>query len=167
MALFSDGRIVSLWVDASQETQGIGSIAAEQLPERIIAANSTDGVDVISGATVTSRAVLTAVKSCIRQAVSSTKAGAVLILPSGLKSIDAEAFCRVPAETIVIPNGCSSIGSRAFADCTALTSIVIPGSVTQIDDDAFSGCANLTIITSSGSAAASFAVGHNISVIIH
>ena len=41
----------------------------------------------------------------------------------------------------------TSIGSRAFADCTDFTSIEIPNSVTWIEGDAFNGCSNLTRVT--------------------
>ena len=47
----------------------------------------------------------------------------------------------------IIPNSVTSIGIRAFSDCSGLTSITIPNSVTSIGDGAFSYCSGLTSIT--------------------
>lgn len=44
---------------------------------------------------------------------------------------------------VVIPEGVTSIGSRAFEDCSALTSVDIPEGVTQISSYAFRRCTNL------------------------
>jgi len=57
-----------------------------------------------------------------------------------------------------IPNGITSIGDRAFLDCSDLSSITIPESVTSIGNSAFNGCQletvlaknPLTIFTGSG-----------------
>ena len=46
----------------------------------------------------------------------------------------------------VIPDDVTSIGDKAFYNCSGLTSITIPNSVTTIGDDAFSGCSGLTSI---------------------
>ena len=45
--------------------------------------------------------------------------------------------------SVMIGDGVTSIGNRAFYGCEGLTSIVIPDSVTSIGDNAFYGCSNL------------------------
>ena len=50
-------------------------------------------------------------------------------------------------ESITIPNSVTSIGTRAFQDCTGLTSVTIDSGVTSIGDRAFYQCTGLTSIT--------------------
>ena len=61
-------------------------------------------------------------------------------LPAQLKEIEEEAFAGRPCQVVIIPDGCTTIGSRAFADCDELLYVRIPPSVTEIADDAFEGC---------------------------
>ncbi len=49
--------------------------------------------------------------------------------------------------TVVISDGVTSIGNRAFYNCDKLTSITIPSGVTSIGDYAFYNCDKLTSIT--------------------
>ena len=63
-----DGKISDVTVGDNSETQGIGSKAIEQLPALIVEANGTEGVDAVSGASVTSKAIFTAVEDCLEQA---------------------------------------------------------------------------------------------------
>ena len=65
-----DGEISDVTVGDNSETQGIGSKAIEQLPEAIVAAGGTEGVDAVSGATITSKAIFSAVDECLAQASS-------------------------------------------------------------------------------------------------
>ena len=44
----------------------------------------------------------------------------------------------------------TSIGTRAFNNCTRLTSITIPDSVTSIGEEAFYNCSGLESITFGG-----------------
>lgn len=62
------GRIVAVEIQGEHETPGIGQYAMEQLPEAIINANGVASVDVITGATHTSRAILAAAAICIEDA---------------------------------------------------------------------------------------------------
>ena len=48
---------------------------------------------------------------------------------------------------LVIPNSVTSIGVRAFFDCSGLTSVTIPNSVESIGEYAFSRCSGLTSVT--------------------
>lgn len=48
--------------------------------------------------------------------------------------------------SITIPESVTSIGERAFYDCTGLTSLTIPAGVAYIGDAAFYGCASLVSI---------------------
>ena len=54
---------------------------------------------------------------------------------------------RSRVKSAVIADGVTSIGYKAFDDCTSLTSVTIPDSVTSIGDSAFSGCTSLTSVT--------------------
>ncbi len=81
-----------------------------------------------------------------------------LYLPASLKTVEKEAFVGVGAQDIILPEGTSAIGARAFANCTKLEMITIPASVTAIDATAFAGTANVVILCSEGSAAYTYAV---------
>ena len=60
-------------------------------------------------------------------------------------SIGYRAFADCSSLTsVTIGNSVTSIGEYAFYYCSSLTSITIPNSVTSIGDDAFYGCSSLT-----------------------
>ena len=48
---------------------------------------------------------------------------------------------------VVIGNNVTSIGDRAFRDCTSLASVTIPNSVTSIGESAFQNCGAITEVT--------------------
>ena len=63
-------------------------------------------------------------------------------------SIGERAFNQCSGLTsVTIPNSVTSIGIFAFCGCSGLTSVTIPNSVTSIDDYAFGGCSDLTSVT--------------------
>ena len=93
------------------------------------------------------------------------QAGRELKLPAGLKEIDAEAFLNVSAQVAIVPDGCESIGARAFSGSTSLSMIEIPASVTFIAPDAFDGCTNVVIRTTPGSYASRYAAEHGLNCV--
>ncbi len=71
-----------------------------------------------------------------------------IVFPNGITSIGAYAFANCDSlVSIKICDGVTSIGGSAFYGCDNLTSITIPDSVITIGDGAFSSCHSLTSIT--------------------
>lgn len=64
---YKDDTIRNVEVLENHETEGIGAVAIQKLPNEIVKANSTD-VDVVSGASTTTRAVEEAVNKAIKKA---------------------------------------------------------------------------------------------------
>lgn len=84
-------------------------------------------------------------------------------LPDKLKAIGEEAFMGTDMSSIAIPEACTAIGSRVFADSPELTWIYIPSSVKSIEFDAFEGSDNVTIYAPEGSCAIQLAKALGIS----
>lgn len=83
-----------------------------------------------------------------------------LTLPASLQTIEEEAFQGVQGVThVIIPDGVTSIGARAFDDCYFCT-VEIPASVTSIGEGAFAE-GNVTIYGYGGSAAQRYAAAHD------
>ncbi len=76
-----------------------------------------------------------------------------LIIPATINnlpviSIGVKAFADCTSLTsVTIPNSVSWIGWCAFASCTGLTSVTLPSSITDIGNYAFGGCSGLTSFT--------------------
>ena len=71
-----------------------------------------------------------------------------VVVESGVTTIGGRAFEDCTSlSSITIPEGITTIGDRAFDGCSSLISITIPESVTAIGDRAFSGCGSLTDVS--------------------
>ena len=64
---FSEHKIDSIRIVKQTETEGIGTVAASERPKKILNAQSTK-IDGIAGASITSKAIFSAVNKCIEQA---------------------------------------------------------------------------------------------------
>ncbi len=81
-----------------------------------------------------------------------------LILPADLLTIEAGAFdSAIGFGEVVLPEGATAIGPRAFAECSRLTLITMPDSIAEIAADAFADSSNVVFLCASNNAAAAFA----------
>ena len=70
------------------------------------------------------------------------------VIAEGVTSIGGKAFLDCTSLTsVTIPDSVTSIGKQAFMYCTSLTGVTIPDSVTSIGGAAFNGCSSLTSVT--------------------
>lgn len=63
-----NGTIKTIDVGSNAETPGLGDKAIEYITQMVISHNGVNGVDTLSGATVTSNAMLAAIADCLEQA---------------------------------------------------------------------------------------------------
>jgi hypothetical protein len=71
----------------------------------------------------------------------------MVIIGDGVTTIGDRAFDGCSGLTsVTIPNSVTTIGGSAFSYCSGLTSVTIPNSVTTIGDYAFSYCSGLTSV---------------------
>lgn len=78
-----------------------------------------------------------------------------VVVPDGVTAIGDKAFERCTNLTgIVMPQSIEFIGEAAFGGCSSLVSIIIPNAVVTIGHGAFFSCVNLTHITIPDSVAA-------------
>lgn len=68
-----------------------------------------------------------------------------IVLPKVLKKLSSFSQCK-QMESIVLPEGLTSISQQAFYDCSSLKSINIPEGITSIPYYAFNGCGKLKSI---------------------
>ena len=82
----------------------------------------------------------------------------IIPLAQNEKTIEALAFQeRTDLETVIVREGTTSIGSKAFAQ-SSIRVVYLPDSVAQIANDAFEGCLNLKVYASEASYAYAWAV---------
>ena len=100
-----DGKIAKVEVGENSETEGIGSKAIEQLPDAIVKANGTEGVDAVSGASVTSKAIFTAVEDCLNQAKGGTDAAVATTMADGEYKASAKGIGGDVPVTVTVKDG--------------------------------------------------------------
>lgn len=114
-------RILSVDITKSSETEGIGSIAVSQLPEKIVSAQSL-AVDAVSGCTLSSNAIIAAVENALSGAVSDT---AVLyrVIESDLGA-NQEVIVK-NADMIIVGAGISGMSAAITAAQNGVNAIMI------------------------------------------
>ena len=69
----------------------------------------------------------------------------ILKLPSYLLVIETEAFSGLNCDAVIVPEGCETIQSKAFAECKNLKYVFIPKTVINIAEDAFINCPDVIL----------------------
>ena len=103
---------------------------------------------------------------CTQNEPAETESLATMMLPSGTMIIEEEAFSESGVQYVILPDQCSIIGPRAFANCRNLMFVYIPDSVTTIDSSAFQGCNIELLICESDNAGAEFGKTNGIKVFV-
>ena len=111
------GAITDVAVDAPQETSGIGSKAAEELPAAILAAQSTE-VEAISGATFSSNAVKEAASKAIEMAKTGSSSAPEAEVKMAPGTYEASAYGFIAIEPMTV---------KVTVDETSITDIELDG----------------------------------------
>lgn len=129
---FSAEKILSATVTKHQETAGISDPAIERIPQMVVTHQSL-GIDAISGATITSNALLEAIASCVKQA--GGDAEALKKAPVVLKGEDTVA----QADLVVIGAGPAGLLAAAEAAKQGLQVVVLEKQASAGGDAIVSG----------------------------
>ncbi len=100
------------------------------------------------------------------QVVFSDRMAADFVLPDTLDTLEAEALSGTGVKALVIPEGVTALGSRAFAACPALRQITFNNDGIAIADDAFASCPEgLILLCREGSTAEGFALEKGLDIV--
>lgn len=132
---FSESSIVSVTAVGEKETKGLGDVAIEKLVEAVMEQQSAE-VEAIAGASVSSGAMLQAVKACIDQAkgvaqetaVETEFAADVIVVGSGTAGLSAAASAVASGASVIV------LETNSFLGGAAGTSM---GNVLHLDQEIF------------------------------
>ncbi|WP_078036768.1 FAD-binding protein [Oribacterium sp. C9] len=104
-ATFSEDAITDIVLDVSEETEGIGKAAGDELIKQFMDAQNAN-IDGVSGATITTNAAKECLNDCIRQA-----GGTVVEVSEEEEELDLTPSRTVSSDAVVI--GCGAAGIQA------------------------------------------------------
>ena len=113
-----NGSIAAVAIGEHEETAGVADPALNTLPGEIVAYQSI-GVDTVTGATITSQAILDAVADCIRQAGGNPRAWQTRVVKEAGEDIE------LTADVIVIGGGGAGLSAAAAAGDAGASVILI------------------------------------------
>ena len=128
------GKITAVEVGENSETQGIGTKAIEQLPAKIVEANGVEGVDAISGATVTSKAIFSAVEEALAGGEDGTASAAASSSAdkSASSKADKSASAKADAAAGELKDGTYEGTGKGIGGDVPVTVTVSGGKITEV-----------------------------------
>lgn len=132
---FNESAILSVIAVGEKETKGLGDVAIDKLIPPVMEKQSAE-VDAVAGATVTSKAMLQAVQSCIDQAKGITADDAVETEVTADVIVVGAGASGLAAASAVVEQGASVIvlEANSFLGGAAGTSM---GNILYLDQEAF------------------------------
>jgi len=122
-----DGKIADVKIEGPGETDGIGTKAIEAFPAEMIERNTVE-VDAISGATITSKAIVEAATAALAEAG---------LKPEDLESVEAAA--AAPAEDMSVETDVVVVGMGGAGMAAAITAAEAGKDVVIIESQAMGG----------------------------
>lgn len=116
--IVTEEKIESVKVTDHVETPGVGDVAVEQIPQRIVDAQSL-AVDVVTGVTISSRSILKAVEKALEQAGAKIEK-----LKQPLEKAPAEDI-ELTADVVIVGGGGAGLASAVAATDAGATVILI------------------------------------------
>ncbi|MDO5531805.1 FAD-dependent oxidoreductase [Sutterella sp.] len=116
--VFTADKIASVKVVKQSETQGIGTVAVEQLPGRIVDAQSPN-VDGVTGASITTAAIKKAVSDCIRQAGADPEKLVPVVVNKAAKNED------LSTDVVIVGGGGSGMSATIRSRMNGLSVILV------------------------------------------
>jgi len=115
----SEKAILNVEVTEASETQDIGTVAIERIPAGIVE-NQTTGVDTVTGASITTNAIKSAVRGCLAQAGASETDFAAVVAAE--KSDEATQYT---CDVVICGSGLAGLSAAVRAGELGLNAIVI------------------------------------------
>lgn len=116
----TDTAIEKVVILSHGETAGISDAAIEQIPINIVAAQGL-GIDAVSGATITSTAIMAAVEDCLTQAGADIDA----LKEKGLEAVAQDADQELETDIVVIGAGGAGLAAAVTANQAGAKVIVL------------------------------------------
>lgn len=133
---FDNGTITNVEVTDHQETQGVADGALEQVPAAIVENNAVT-VDTVTGATVTSEAIIEAVKQCITEAGGNIEEYSKAAPEENTETAETADAVELEADVVVVGAGGAGISAALTAQQEGAKTILLekaatPGGVSVI-----------------------------------
>ncbi len=116
--VLSEGKISAVTVLEQNETVGVADPALERLPAEIVESQSVN-IDTVSGATMTSNAIINGVKDCIKQAGGTEESFSTAVVKTAGEKVEKT------ADVVIIGGGGAGMSAAVSASEAGAESVIV------------------------------------------